>query len=74
MFPMKINIVATDIVNDVTCSRKSVNTRVVITLLLRNVIHWKTATSYDKDNIDDDQRFEAYPLNIKNQYTLLIIN
>ena len=31
---MKINIVVTDIVNDVTYSRKSVITRVVITLLL----------------------------------------
>ena len=45
---MKINIVVTDIVNDVMYSRKSVNTRVVITLLLHDVIHWKTATSYDK--------------------------
>ena len=33
IFPMKINIVVTDVVNDVTYSRKSVNTRVVITLL-----------------------------------------
>ena len=46
-FPLKINIVVTDFVNDVTYSRKSVNTRVVITLLLHDVIHWKTATSYD---------------------------
>ena len=45
---MKINIVVTDVVNDVTYSRKSVITRVVITLLLHDVIHWKTATSYDK--------------------------
>ena len=35
---MKIYIVVTDIVNDVTYSRKSVNTRVVI----------RTAKSYDK--------------------------
>ena len=41
-------IVVTDIVNDVMYSRKSVNTRVVITLLLHDFIHWKTATSYDK--------------------------
>ena len=40
---MKINIVVTDVVNDVTYSRKSVNTRVVITLLSHDVIHWKTA-------------------------------
>ena len=45
---MKINIVVTDVVNDVTYSRKSVNTCVVITLLLHDVIHWKTAMSYDK--------------------------
>ena len=79
---MKINNVVTDVVNDVTYSRKSVNTRrgraltnvertcgstpllyiymyrkgnkicltsrVVITLLLHDGIHWKTATSYDK--------------------------
>ena len=47
IFSMKIYIVVTDVVNDVTYSRKSVNTRVVITLLLHDVIHWKTATSYD---------------------------
>ena len=46
------------------CIPASVNTSVVITLLLHNVIHWKTATSYNKDNIDDVQRFETYPLNI----------
>ena len=50
IFPMKNNIVVTDAVNDVTYSRKSVNTCtcVVITLLLHDVIHWKTVTSYDK--------------------------
>ena len=31
---MKINIVVTDVVNDVTYSRKSDNTRVVITLYI----------------------------------------
>ena len=48
--PLKwtFNIVVTDVVNDVTYSRKSVHTRVVIALLLHDVIHWKTATSYDK--------------------------
>ena len=45
---MKINIVVTDVVNDVTYSRKSVNKRVVKTILLHDVIHWKTATAYDK--------------------------
>ena len=45
---MKIYIVVTDVVNDVTHSRKSVNTRVVIRFLWHDVIHWKTATSYDK--------------------------
>ena len=45
---MKINIVVTDVVNDVTYSRKRVNTRVVITFLLHDVIHWKTGTSFDK--------------------------
>ena len=44
---MKINVV-TDIVNDVTYSCTSVNTSVIITLLLHDVIHWKTGTSYDK--------------------------
>ena len=44
---MKINIVVTDVVNDVTYSHKSVNTRVFITLLLHDIIHRKTATSYD---------------------------
>ena len=48
IFPTKINIVVTDVVNDVTYSRKSDNTHVVITLLLHDVIHWKTATSYEK--------------------------
>ena len=46
---MKINIVVTDVVNDVTYSRKSVNTHVFITLLLPDAIHWKTVTSYDKE-------------------------
>ena len=41
---MKFNIIVTDIVNDVTYSCNSVNTHVVITLLLHDVIHWKTAT------------------------------
>ena len=45
---MKINIVVTDVINDITYSHKSVNTHVVITLLLHEVIHWKTVTSYDK--------------------------
>ena len=44
---MKIYIVVTDDVNDVTYSRKSFNTRVFITLLLHDIIHWKTATSYE---------------------------
>ena len=48
IFQMKINIVVTDVVNYVTYSRKSVNSCVVRTLLLHDVIHWKTATSYDK--------------------------
>ena len=42
-----IYIVVRDAVNDVTYSRRSVYTRVVMTLLLHDVIHWKTATSYD---------------------------
>ena len=46
---MKIYIVDTDAVNDITYSRKSVNTLVFITLLLHDVINWKTATSYDND-------------------------
>ena len=46
---MKINIVVTDILNDVTYFSKSVNTRVVVTHLLHDVIHSKTATSYEKD-------------------------
>ena len=44
---MKIDIVVTDVISDVTYSRKSVNTPVVITLLLHDVIHWKTATAFD---------------------------
>ena len=51
IFPMKINIVVTDVVNDVTNSRKSVNTCVVITLLSHDVIHLKTSTSNDKYHI-----------------------
>ena len=47
---MKINIVVTDVVNDITYSRKSVNTHVVITLLIQDVIHWKTVTSYKQTN------------------------
>ena len=42
---MKINIVVTDVVNDVTYSRKSVNTRVAITLLLHDVSVYQSALS-----------------------------
>ena len=48
---MKINIVVKDVVNDVKYFRKSVNTCVVITLLLQDIIHWKTAVSYAKMHI-----------------------
>ena len=48
IFPRKISTVVTDVVNDITYSRKSVNTCAVMTLLLHDVIHWKTATSHDK--------------------------
>ena len=34
IFSVKIYIVVTDVVNDITFSRKSVNTRVVITLFI----------------------------------------
>ena len=51
----KMNIISarkrtvdTDVVNDVTCTRQSVITRVVIRFLLHDVIHSITATSYDK--------------------------
>ena len=47
IFSMKIYIV-TDVVSDVTYSRKSVNTLVVIRFLRHDIIHWKTAMSYDK--------------------------
>ena len=43
---MKIYIVVTDVVNDVTYSRKSVNSG--HNTLLHEVIHWKRAMSYDK--------------------------
>ena len=46
IFPVKIDIIVTAVINDVTYSHKSVNTPVVITLLLHEVIHWKTATSF----------------------------
>ena len=45
---MKIYIVVMDVINDVTYYRNSVNTCVVITLLLHDIIHWKSVTSYDK--------------------------
>ena len=41
-------IVDMDVVNDATCTRQSVITRVVIRFLWHDVIHWITATSYDK--------------------------
>ena len=53
IFSMKIYIVVNmDVVIDVTYSRKTVNTCVVITLLLHGVIHRKTETSYDNSLID----------------------
>ena len=42
------HIVDMDVVNDVTSTRQSVITRVVIWFLWHDVIHWITATSYDK--------------------------
>ena len=50
---MKIYIVVTDVVNGVMYSHKSVNTRVVIRFLWHDVIHWKTATSYDKMSLQN---------------------
>ena len=43
---MKVCFVVTDVVSDVTYYRKSVH--VIITCLLHDVIHWKSATSYDR--------------------------
>ena len=45
-------IVDTDVVTDVTYSRQSVITRVVIRFLWHDVSHWITATSYDKKKTD----------------------
>ena len=44
-----------DVVNDITYSRKSVITRVVIRFLCHDVIHWKTGTSYDKTLFSEHQ-------------------
>ena len=41
-------IVDTNVVSDVMYTRQSVITRVVILFLWHDVIHWITATSYDK--------------------------
>ena len=55
IFSVKIYIVVTDVVNDVTFSRKSVNSGhntllhdVIHWTLLHDVIHWKRAMPYDK--------------------------
>ena len=52
-YRLKMNIISTrkrivdmDIVNDVTCTRQSVITRMVIRFLYHDVIHWIIATSY----------------------------
>ena len=42
------HIIDMDIVNDVTITSQSVITRVVIWFLWHDIIHWITATSYDK--------------------------
>ena len=39
-----------DVANDVTSTRQCVITRVVIRFLWNDVIHWITATAYDKMN------------------------
>ena len=44
----KCIVVDTDVVNGVTRSRQSVITRVIILFLWHDVIHWITATSYDR--------------------------
>ena len=43
------SIVDTNFVNDVTCTRQSVITCVVIHFLWDDVIHWITVMSYDKE-------------------------
>ena len=45
IFSMKIYMDVMDVANDVTHSRKSVITRVVVTFLIQDVINRKTATS-----------------------------
>ena len=65
---MKIYIVVMDVINDVTYSRKSVNTRVVITLLLHDVIHWKTAMSYDKKKYSSGGSLSYYSLSYEFYY------
>ena len=62
---MKINIVVSDVVSDVTYSSKSVNTRVVITLLLHDVIHWKTATSYDTSCFQEWKVVNPYNVRVR---------
>ena len=54
----KINIISirkhnvdTDVVNDVTCTRQSVITRMVLRSLWHDVINWITGTSYDIEDI-----------------------
>ena len=61
ILPFKMNIISirkrivgTDVVNDVTSTHQSVTTR----FLWHDVIHWITATSYDK-NIEDIWLFQC---------------
>ena len=65
---MKIYIVVMDIINDVTHSRKSVNTHVVITLLLHGVTHWKTAMSNDKKKYSSGGSLSYYSLSFEFYY------
>ena len=52
---MEIYIVVMDVVDDVTNSCRSVNTRVIITHLSHDIIHYITAMSYDKKDVIDRQ-------------------
>ena len=54
-------IVDTDVVSGVTSTRQSVITRVVIWFLWHDVIHWITATLYDKRESQHQHHLILFP-------------
>ena len=73
--PRRKRIVDINVVNDVTSTRRSVITRVVIRFLRHDIINWITATPYDKCLFIKDRPAACKePYSIKDSYINLYVH